>query len=160
MLVKTQAGRAAQAAAIAAQTLHFAWGEGSPAWDALSEPAGPAATALTAELGRRLVVNPSFVTPDPAGDITVPSGRYRLASEPTPHLLVRVNFEFEDDATATIREIGIFVGGRPKDTVPPGQRYYELADLATPGILLAHERFPAFPRSASRREIFEYVLTF
>ena len=35
----------------------------------------------------------------------------------------RVAFDFADDPSATLREIGIFVGGRPKPELPPGQRY-------------------------------------
>lgn len=160
MLVKTEDGRTAQAEAIAVQPIHFAWGSGSPDWDALAEPAGQKAKALVNEVGRRLVPFVPFVIPDDEGDIIVPTGRFRLASEPTPYLLVRVSFDFADDATETIREIGIFVGGRPLPDTPAGQRYFELSELETPGRLLAHERFSAFPRSASRREIFEYVLTF
>lgn len=160
MMIMTDSGRAAQAAAIAAQPLHFAWGEGDPAWDRLSAPPTPALTALVAEVGRRLVVNPAFVVPDPAGEIVVPTGRFSQVADPSPHLFLRVAFDFADDPSATLREIGIFVGGRPKPELPPGQRYFDLVDLDTPGILLAVERFTAFPRSPALRQIFEYVLSF
>ena len=159
MMIMTDSGRAAQAAAIAAQPLHFAWGEGDPAWDSLSAPPTPALTALVAEVGRRLVVNPAFVVPDPAGEIVVPTGRFSQVADPSPHLFLRVAFDFSDDPSATLREIGIFVGGRPKPELPPGQRYFAPADIVQPGILLALERIPKFDRSPAVRQNFETVIT-
>ena len=52
----------ALAAALASQTLHFAWGTGDAAWDTAPVPEPIDATALVNEVGRRLVTQVQFVT--------------------------------------------------------------------------------------------------
>lgn len=61
----TNTGRAAIASAIASRPLHLAWGTGDPAWDAddASLPSLVNATALTAEVGRRLATAVGYVEP-------------------------------------------------------------------------------------------------
>ena len=115
----TNTGRAAIASAIASRPLHLAWGTGDPAWDAddASLPSLVNATALTAEVGRRLATAVGYVEPDDEGDIVIPvatgSGnatnkRYKQVAGPTPYLYIRVNFNFEDASSAIIREVGVF----------------------------------------------------
>lgn len=53
-------------------------------------------TTLLREVGRRVVDEVHFVAADPEGEIVVPTGRYRLSTEPTNHLFIRVRFDFED----------------------------------------------------------------
>ena len=170
----TISGRAAIAKAIASQVLHLAWGYGEPEWD--SDPDQNHLkttlihkTALDHEVGRRLVTFVGFVTPDEAGDITIPIGRqsdgtvevarYLSCLTPTPYLYMRVNFDYDDANDQIIREVGIFMDTRVKAELPPGQRYFLPADLTDPGQLLAIQRLdPVIKRSPAVRQTFEFVL--
>lgn len=166
----TQSGRAAFAAALAALPLHLAWGSGDPAWDAdqSTMPSLSNATALTAEVGRRLASQVAFVLPDSAGEIVIPTGmaggvvqesRYSLASQPTPYLYVRVAFDFADAANVTIRELGLFSNTQTKPELPAGQRYFVPAEIAHAGILVAAQILDVpLKRSPSVRQTEEFVL--
>lgn len=120
----------------------------------------PSSTALLAEVGRRLVEEAEFVTPDPDGGIVVPTGRYAVSATPTQHLFVRVRFDFADAAAATVREQALFVGSVTDPALPPGQRYFTPAEVEAPGILLLLQRSVPIVRQPSTRETFEFVVTF
>jgi hypothetical protein len=170
----TVSGRAAIAKAIAAQTLHFAWGMGQAGWD--EDPDRKHLkeilihkTALDQEIGRRLVTFVGFVTPDDEGDITVPIGRqsdgsveqarYLSSEAPTPYLYLRVNFDYDDANDQIIREVAVFLAGQAREDLPPGQRYFRPNELADPGRLLAIQRLdPVIKRSPAVRQTFEFVL--
>lgn len=167
----TKTGRAAMAKAIASRPLHLGWGAGDPAWDEPDAeiPSLIHATALQAELGRRAPASVGFVQPDEAGDVVVPTGwandgtvevtRYRQVTEPTPYLYIRVNYDYDNAATAVIREIGLFMDTVTKEGLPPGQRYFGPGDLEDPGLLLAAQiLLPPINRSPSVRQSVEFVL--
>ena len=230
MAILTLSGRAALAAAIKAQPLHLALGEGASHWDvereqtaafapddtldlgythlsalALMDPAetllyvagvdyslnastgvitrlatgalNPEAevlarftpehppedtvrTTLIAEVGRRLVEETHFVEADDEGEIVVPTGRYRVVTEPSRHLFVRVRFDFEDASTSVIREQGLFVACETDPGLPLGQRYFSPAQVTEPGILLLLQHSVPIVRQPSTRETFEFVVTF
>lgn len=159
MAILTLSGRAALARAIAEQPLHLAWGSGDPAWDTAREPEPVNATALVNEIGRRTVTQVQYVLPDAAGEIVIPTGRFRISAAPTPHLFVRFTFDFSDAPAAIIREIGIFVGTQTKPGLPAGQRYFAPSDIAAPGTLLSLERLTRFERNPSVRPTFETVIS-
>ena len=159
MAILTTAGRIVMAMAIANETLHLAWGSGDSDWDETPEPESIEATALVAEVGRRYRTSVGYCTPDEAGDIIVPNGRFALSVSPTNHLYLKFNFDFQDAPSAEIREIGVMVGTVAVEGTPPGQYYLEPDDLADPGRLLALERIPKIIRSAAVRHSFEFVLT-
>ena len=95
MAVLQQAGRIALAKAVAAQTIHIAWGRGLPAWDAAPEPEPITANALVDEIGRRLVTEVRFARPDDNGEIELPSGaRYSVSDTPTTFVYLRAAFGF------------------------------------------------------------------
>ena len=166
----TNTGRAAIARAIAGRPLHLAWGAGDPAWDAedATLPSLVDATALTAEVGRRLATAVGYVEPDEEGDIVIPvatgSGtatnkRYRQVTGPTAYLYIRVNFNFEDASSTIIREVGVFMDTVPAQGMPEGQRYFTPGEISDPGLLLAAEILtPAIARSPSVRQTVEFVL--
>ena len=166
----TNTGRAAIARAIAGRPLHLAWGAGDPAWDAedATLPSLVDATALTAEVGRRLATAVGYVEPDEEGDIVIPvatgSGtatnkRYRQVTGPTAYLYIRVNFNFEDASSTIIREVGVFMDTVPAQGLPEGQRYFTPGEISDPGLLLAAEILtPAIARSPSVRQPVEFVL--
>ena len=168
----TNSGRAAIAAAIAARRIHLGWGAGEAAWDALEDgdlPSLVKRTELYDEIGRRTVEIFGFVEPDENGEIEVPVGllpdgavetaRYARRSEETPYLYFRVNFDFADAATATIRELGIFMDTETLDTLPPGLRYFTPDQLVSPGKFLAMQIVrPSILRSPSIRQSIEFVL--
>ena len=159
MATLTHSGRAALAAALAAQTLHFAWGTGEPAWDSVPVPEPIDATALVHEVGRRLVTQVQFVTEDPAGEIIVPTGRYAVSATPTRHLLFRIAYDFADAPVAVIREVALFAGTEVLAGLPAGLRYFEPAQIVSPGALVALERITPINRSPATRETFEHVIT-
>lgn len=166
----TQSGRAAMIAALAEKTLHFAWGTGDPAWDADSTLFPPlyAATELTAEVGRRLVQIKNFCEPNPEGDITLPEGfdkdkpllsRYQSVTYPTPHLYVRVTFDYGEAWQHCIREVGLFAGGETDPALPPGQLYFEPHQVANRGLLVAARHEEPTQRDPARKDTYEFVLS-
>jgi len=122
------------------------------------EPIGQ--TALLREVGRRVINETHFVAADPQGEIVVPTGRYRLSSEPTNHLFIRVRFDFDDAATSVLREQGLFVGTQTDPALPIGQRFFNPAQITQPGILLVLQNSVPIVRQPSTRETFEFVVTF
>ena len=160
MAVLQNEGRKALARAIAAQSIHLAWGRGLPAWDAAPVPEPIDATALVDEIGRRVVTSVAYVVPDAAGEIELVTGRYKVSATPTKWLHLRWTFDFADAEGQTIRELGIFLGTVPLPARPAGQRYFAPGDLQTPGDLYCLERLPKFTRNGAVRQVFEYVLPF
>ncbi len=116
--------------------------------------------ALLREVGRRVVDEVHFVAADPEGEIVVPTGRYRLSSDPTNHLFIRVRFDFEDAATSVVREQGLFVGTQTDPALPLGQKFCIPAQVSDPGILLVLQNSVPIVRQPSTRETFEFVVTF
>lgn len=161
MAILTTSGRTALAQAVAAQPLHLAWGSGDPAWDTTPVAEPVSATALLAELGRRAAAQVLFVTPDVAGSISVPNGRFSpvAAGQRSNNLYLRFNFDYSDAPTSSVREVAIFVGTAVKPEVGGGQTYFSPADLSDGGTLLALQRPPKIIRSGNTRQSFEFVLT-
>ena len=160
MAILTNSGRVVMAESVKARPIHLAWGSGDPAWDATPEPESTEDTALVAEIGRRLATSVRFCEPDDMGEIVVPTGRFREVATPTRHLFIKFNFDFTDAPTASIREVAVFVGTVTNPALPPGQMYFEPADVTDDGTLLVIERTPKFDRSPSVRQAFEFVVTF
>lgn len=159
MAILTLSGRAAMAAAIKAQPIHLAWGEGDPSWDTTPVAETVDLTALVAEVGRRAATKVAFCEPDSEGEIIVPTGRFTEVIDESNHLFMRFNFDFQDSPDAEIREVGVFMGTQIVTGLPPGQTYFLPAEIADPGILLNIERFTKFTRSSAIRQSFEYVIT-
>lgn len=161
MAILTTSGRTALAIALAAQSIHLAWGSGDADWDITPVPPSTAATALLAELGRRAAAEVKFVVPDVEGAIAVPNGNFTAlaAGQKSNNLYLRFNFDYEDASTSAIREVGIFVGTTIKAEVPPGTMYFAPADLLSPGTLLGIQRPNRINRSADTRQSFEFVIT-
>jgi hypothetical protein len=168
MAILTLSGRAAMAAALASRPIHLAWGTGDPAWDEAPDPESTQDTALTNEIGRRAITLQQFVLPDENGAIVTtdtdnPNIQQAFAPSPgnvpTNHLYMLFNFDFQDAAASTIREIGVFLNTVTDPELPPGQKYFTPGQITNPGILLALERLPAFNRSPSVRQTFELVIT-
>jgi hypothetical protein len=133
-------------------TVNVAWHIGRPAED-------KAATALRAEVGRRLVVAKQFVVPDAAGVIEVPEGRFSPSATPTNHIHVLCRFGYGDAPNAVIRELGVFLGTTILPTVPEGEVYLLPQDVAAPGWLMALQHVAPLFRSPDVRQSFEFVLT-
>ena len=117
------------------------------------EPIGQ--TTLMREVGRRVVDEVHFVAADPEGEIVVPTGRYRLSTEPSNHLFIRVRFDFEDAATSVVREQGLFVSTQTDPALPIGQKFFLPVQVTAPGILLVLQNSVPIVRQPSTRETFE-----
>lgn len=127
----------------------------------VSHPPEPIAqTGLLREVGRRVVNEVHFVAEDPAGEIVVPTGRYALSQAPTNHLFIRVRFDFEDAATAIVREQGLFVDTQTLADLPVGQLFFTPTQITEAGILLVLQNSVPIVRQPSTRETFEFVVTF
>ena len=160
MAILTKAGRVAIATAIKAQAMHLAWGPGDGAWTTPpSEEAS--ASAITNEIGRRLVNSCDYVVPDSNGSIEIAGlGKFSTTTTPTNQLFVVTTFDFADAATSTIRQLGLFVGATVQAGLPAGQRYFTPAQITAPGTLLQLENRAPVPRTSSTRERFEILITF
>lgn len=117
-------------------------------------------TELLDEVGRRVVDEVHFVREHPEGEISVPTGRYRVCEQPSNHLFVRVRFDFEDAANAVVREQGLFVGSVTDPGLPLGQKFFTPSEVQEPGILLVLQNSVPIVRQPSTRETFEFVVTF
>lgn len=159
MSVLTDSGRAALARALKEQTLYLAWGGGNESWGNEPPPPDPEKTALINELGRKALFTSLYVMPDEEGGIVLSTGRYRVSETPTPHLYLKFLFDYEDGVGSSIRELGIFAGGKIEEGLPPGQTYYVPGEVEEPGILLLYETREPLLRKASERNEFEYVIS-
>lgn len=160
MPILTQSGRVVIAESIAARAIHLAWGTGDGAWTDTPPDEDANATALQAEVARRVATEVAYVVPDAGGDIVLPSGVFSRSVTPTRHLYIRTAFDFGEASSSVIREIGVFVGTTVIGGLPPGQEYFLPAQVATPGRLLHLEHLEAIYRSPAIRESFEVVITF
>ena len=159
MSVLVNSGRAVIAESVAARPIHLAWGTGDGQWN--TPPSEDvAATALMSEVGRRKATQVSYVAPDDAGDIIVPTGRFTPSNVPTGHLYLVFRFDFEDAAKEVIRELGVFVGTQQKGTVPAGKLYLLPNELAETGTLLLLGHISPLYRNAASRQTFEFVISF
>jgi hypothetical protein len=158
--ILTTAGRTAIATSIKALTMHLAWGPGDGSWT--TPPAeSAAATVVTNEIGRRLITSCDYVVPDSAGAIEVPDvGRFSVSVTPTNRLFVVTRFDFADAPTATIRQLGLFVGCTTNPALPPGQKYFTPDQIVSPGTLLEIANQVPKPRSPATREQFEFLIVF
>lgn len=115
---------------------------------------------LINELGRRVADEVLFCSGDENGELITPSGRFKPSSVPTNNLYLKFTFDFTDAANQVIRELGVMVGTKVKENLPPGQRYFEPKDVESPGILLILERTVPLIRTEETRESFTIVATF
>lgn len=115
---------------------------------------------LLNELGRRTADEALFCTGDENGELLTPSGRFKSSDVPTNNLYLKFTFDFTDAANQVIRELGVMVGTKVKEELPPGQRYFEPQDIEDPGILLVLEHTVPLIRTAATRETFAFVVTF
>lgn len=158
MAILTYSGRAALAAALKYRPLHIAWGTGNPAWDTGLQAPSINENGLVAEIGRRTILIAQYCTPDDAGLISIPGGRFTVSPTPTHWLYIRATFDYSDAPTSMIREVAIFSGTEVVAGLPAGQMYFEPNQVSNPGLLLAIDRFPAISRSPSVRQSFDFVL--
>jgi hypothetical protein len=117
------------------------------------------ANALLSEIGRRIIDEVTFCVGDENGLLVTPTGRFSAVETPTNQLYFHCTFDFEDAATETIRELGIFMGTEVAASCPPGQRYFAPSDLTNPGILLVCENTVPLIRTNATREAFSFVVT-
>ena len=154
-------GRTAFAVGFVNEDLHLAWGEGDPDWDdPVAYPAGapmPAVgdTALEDEVGRRVVTQAAYVTPEVTGELEFPDANFSLSLVPTRRIYIRTAFLKTEAPTATIREVGLFMGTQTLSV----DDYLEPGDITDPGRLVVLYRFSGIPRSSDRREVFEFIIT-
>lgn len=159
MPILTKSGRVVIAESIKARAIHLAWGAGDGSWTTPpSEDSNT--TALLNEVGRRTATEVTFVVPDVAGDIILPTGRFSRTATPTNNLFVSTQFDFTDASSSVIREIAVFVGTTTDGALPPGQRYFIPSQVTSPGRMLHLENMVPIYRSPAIRESFDVVITF
>ena len=171
LAVLTKIGRAALVKAVRERPLFLAWGSGDPGWETgeVEMPSLVDASALVAEVGRRIPTLVSFAIPNDNGSIVIPKGRtpsgevqearYAISESPTPYLYVQTAYSFSDAADAVIREIAVFMDSTVKPGLPPGQQYFLPSEIDDPGLILAAQIFtPAINRSPSVRQVIDFVM--
>lgn len=170
MAILPRAGRAAIAASVKAQPLHLAWGAGLTSWGETPPPESYDATQLVAEIGRRTVTSVQYLVPDSNGEYEFVTGqdgegnpvisKFSITTTPTNRLMVSTRFDFSDAPSAVIREFGLFVGSQMVAGLPAGQRYFTPDQVATPGQLIQLENCKPIYRSATTRELREFLIVF
>lgn len=115
---------------------------------------------LLNELGRRVIDEVLFCIGDENGELITPTGRFKPSNVPTNNLYLKCTFDFTNAANQVIRELGVMVGTKVKEELPPGKRYFEPQDIVDPGILLVLEHTVPLIRTAATRETFCFVVTF
>lgn len=160
MPILTKSGRVVIAESIQARPVHFAWGTGDGVWTTTVPSEDPDATALMNELGRRVADQVSFVVPDAAGSIVLPSGKFSPSATPTRHLYCKTKFTFTDAPSSVVRELALFVGTEVQAGLPAGQKYFTPGQVTNPGRMLHLEHFQPIYRSPAIEESFEVVITF
>ncbi|EMD0638872.1 hypothetical protein VPZ60_004288 [Salmonella enterica] len=160
MAILVTSGRAAVAAAIKAQDIHLAWGEGLSSWDAAPPSESAGTEQLEKELGRLICTQSQFCTENKTGGgtIIVANGRFDKSDDPTNYLYLRFTYDFEDEKFADIRELGIFVGTKANAGVD--DKKYMQAGNYTDGQLLVLEYISKLTRSDQVRQQFEFVIQF
>lgn len=154
-------GRAGLAASVAARDIYLGVGAGDAAWDSAgTPPENITSAALMAPVGYRKAAQVSFVVPDAAGSISLPTGRYEVSATQTNYLYLRFTLDFEDVSTATIRETGIFLDTVTDPALPAGQMFFLPGEVTEDGTLYLLEHVAAIIRTPATRETFEFVLTF
>lgn len=105
--------------------------------------------ALINEVGRTKILNVSYVIPktdlaDPnTADINVAGGEYAISPSPTKHLLIEAVLASANAPSATVSEIGVFLGGEVDQELPAGHPFYTPAQTISPGqLLFADSQFP------------------
>lgn len=159
MSIFVQSAATAVAQAVKAAGVWAAWGNGTPAWDAVAQPEDVGATALVAEIGRRQASLIDYVVADPAGTIVVPQGSFSVSPTPTNVLYVRANFDANDAVGQDIREAAIFIGTTLKAGLPVGQSYFAPGDIQSPGTMLILEHFAKITRTSDFSVSLQFVLT-
>lgn len=160
MAIIPVSGSIAIAQAIKAQAIFLAWGTGDGAWTTPPTP-DPEALGLQNEIGRRKPLSVDFVTPDSNGDVyIVGAGRFSVTETPTRHLLVTVNYDYEDGLGEEIRELGLFIGTVVDPSLPIGQYYFTPDQLADTGTMFHVEHIEPFTRQNGVRETFKTLVTF
>lgn len=170
MAILPRAGRAAIAASVKAQPLHLAWGAGLTSWGDTPPPESADATGLVAEIGRRKVTSAEYVVPASNGEYEFVTGadgagnpiasKFSISPTPTNRLMVSTRFDFSDAPSAVIREFGLFVGTQTIAGLPAGQMYFTPGEIADPGTLLQLEHCKPIYRSASTRELRQFLIVF
>lgn len=162
MGIITDSGRAAVAEAISLRPLFLAWGTGESNWETNRPAEDELKTALVNEVGRKALFRSLFVYPDDEGELVVSEeSRYAISATPTKYLYVEFEFDFRDGAGESIREIGVFMGGKLKTGLPPGQSYFTPDQIVDPGTLLMLEhREKTLERTTSERCSLGYVIPF
>lgn len=116
-------------------------------------------TKLYREVGRRKVMMSKFVVPDVSGAYVTTNGRWSEVGYPTPYLYLYIGYDLTDAQTATIYQLGLFLG-----TVPSAGNeakiYLLPSEIDEEGDLLSLEHVSPIYRNSSTREIHEIVITF
>lgn len=161
MLQITKNGKAKIASIIGNAPLTLAWGRGDAAWAAADYQSAiiNGLSDLTHEVGRRKVATIGYAVADNNGSLITPHGRYQVVPSPTDLLYFRVVFDYTENDSEVIRELGVFVDASVNPSLPAGQEFFTPSQITNKGTLLAAIRLnPAITRSNITRQTFEFVL--
>lgn len=161
--ILTRAARILFAKHLKEGTLHIAFCTGSSSWDSLTPTPYPVytvnQTTVTAEFVRKIVLNKQFVTPDAEGEVIVESGRFAFTSTPTEHLYCKATLEPSEYSTSIIREFGLFYGATVQTGLPSGQLLFTPGQVTSVGTLCMVKRIAKRQRTATTRQLCEFVWT-
>lgn len=120
------------------------------------------ASALNAALGLLETQNKQYVTPNNSTGLIVTGAgeKWDNSGSPTPYIYLEAAFDFADEPSATIKELGVYIDSTFSGSPPPEQTYFPNAGISSIGQLLNIEYITPIVRSGSQNGVFKTVLRF
>lgn len=110
---------------------------------------------LVAEVGRVPVTAIHFIVPfdeatDPEANYVIVEGaKYALMSTPARMLLFMAHLNASDGVGGPIREYALFSRCAVNPALPPGQVYFDAADIAEPGVMVISKHRTPVPHDGT-----------
>lgn len=153
-------GRVLLAEAIKNRPSFLGLGTGEAAWSDDPPPPPASLLELVTPVGYKAAKQVSYVTPDEAGEIVLPTGKYNYSETPTNYLYYKFDLDYADGGTSDLREWHVYVDAATVVDLPVAQTWFTPEQMQVRGRLLLAERRKPMPFDSTVRAVFEFVVIF